>query len=176
MVSRRIFFKSMSILSGGIALAGTPVTSLAAKSSAAIGGNTRKMRLVVVGHEKSAEPYLKYAKHNPDSLTIVAPASADGFSTASPDQLCFATFESFIESGAKADIVLLAGIKNNKSVLLKALKSGYQVWSDRPVAFSPSACKKLNNIAAGFFSKIRIAHVINNDICLMENKIYSARV
>lgn len=154
MVSRRIFFKSMSILSGGIVLASTPVSNLAAKSSIISGTSARKRQIVVVGNEKSAAPYM-------DTLS---------------ENIQFADFESFLASGIAADTILFTGIKNSKPTILKALKSGYHVWSDRPVAFTPLACKKFNNIAAGYFCKIHIAHVIGNEICLMENKIYSARV
>lgn len=168
MVSRRIFFKSISMLSGGIVLAGSPISNLAANSSPAFGSNARKIRVAVIGNENAAAPYLDFASQNPKSVALVTSELSGN--------ICFPHFDSFLESGAAADAVLFTGAKNNRAALLKALKAGYLVWSDRPVAFTPLACQKLNNIAAGYFSKIQIAHVIGNEICLMENKIYSARV
>lgn len=181
MITRRTFTKSLALIAGTTVSIGVPTVNV--KAMAPRYRYNKATRIVIVGNPHNNLAYVKLLQNNAPTYEIVGIVYEKKINDISFSQKLnldsfpnFASFDDFIDSKSNADVILFIGSKDLTENTKKALKSMYDVWSDRPISVDPKVCVEIKNLGMENFSQANFAYFVDNDIRLMENKIYSAPV
>ena len=107
-----------------------------------------------------------YARSNPDALRFVAvvdpdPGRRERFSDAHPGAAQFATVDDWLAAGRLADIAIVASPdRAHFTAASGALRTGYDVLLEKPMAASLADSVELVRVAAAAERTLAVAHVL----------------
>lgn len=129
----------------------------------------KKVKLALIGAGlRGYTSYGPYATKHPNEVAFVAvaepdPVKRERFSKAHniPDEMCFANYDEMFAQPQLADGVLICTQDSmHKDPAIKALKKGYHVMLEKPMANNPYECQMIGEYAQKCNRVFLICHVL----------------
>lgn len=115
----------------------------------------RIVNICAIGIGNRARKYLEYAEKHPDKVRVCAVVDTDRYRLSEAaaryslsDAQCFTDVDRFINSGIRADGVIVAtGDDTHYSISRKILESGFALLLEKPMAENIAQCRELAALA-----------------------------